>query len=186
MGLPVSSDSKESFCNAGDLGLISGLGRSPSEGNGNPLQYSCLENPTERGAWQATVHGVPKSRTQQKQFRTCTDLWLWWKGHHVTSETRSEKVTQHLFGIPTLGTQSACKNEAQSATWPHHSQVLWMRFQLTGNIDDQACERWTFSSQPFCHLQTRRPQSMWTEKSHHHCARSEFLNSEFHRIFEHN
>ena len=43
---------------AGDLGLISGLGRSPAEGNGNPLQYSCLENPRDRGAWWATVHGV--------------------------------------------------------------------------------------------------------------------------------
>ena len=46
--------------NAGDLGLIPGLGRSPGEGNGNPLQYSCLENPTDRGAWQATICGVEK------------------------------------------------------------------------------------------------------------------------------
>ena len=58
------SKSKESTCNAGDLGSISGLGRSPGEGNGNPLQYSCVENPMDRGAWRATVHGVPKSRTQ--------------------------------------------------------------------------------------------------------------------------
>ena len=54
---------KESTCNAGDLGLISGSGRAPGEGNGNPLQYSCLENPMSRGAWQATVHGVTKSWT---------------------------------------------------------------------------------------------------------------------------
>ena len=46
--------------NAGDTGSISGLGRSPGEGNGNPLQYFCLENPTDRGAWWATVHGVVK------------------------------------------------------------------------------------------------------------------------------
>ena len=46
--------------NAGDMGLIPGLGRSPGEGNGNPFQYSCLENPTDRGAWWATVHGVAK------------------------------------------------------------------------------------------------------------------------------
>ena len=64
MGLAGSSGSKESACNAEDLGLISGLGRSPGEENGNPLQYSCLENPMDRGAWRATVHGVPKSRTQ--------------------------------------------------------------------------------------------------------------------------
>ena len=46
-----------------DVGLIPGLGRSPGGGHGNPLQYSCLENPMDRGAWQATVHGVTKSRT---------------------------------------------------------------------------------------------------------------------------
>ena len=51
---------KESACNAGDLGLIPGLGRSPGEGNGNPLQYSCLENPMDRGTWQATVHVVTR------------------------------------------------------------------------------------------------------------------------------
>ena len=56
------SDCKESGCNAGDLVLIPGLGRSPGEGNGYPLQQSCLENSMGRGAWQATVHGVTKSR----------------------------------------------------------------------------------------------------------------------------
>jgi len=58
-----SSDSKESACNAGDLGLIPGLGRSPEQGNGNSLQYFCLENPMDRGAWQSTVHRVTKSQT---------------------------------------------------------------------------------------------------------------------------
>ena len=57
-GLPYSSDGKESACNAGDLGSIPGSGRSPVEGNGNPLRYSCLENPMGRGGWQATAHGV--------------------------------------------------------------------------------------------------------------------------------
>ena len=52
---------KVSACNAGDLGSIPGLGRSPGEGNGNPLQYSCLENPMDRGASWATVHGVAES-----------------------------------------------------------------------------------------------------------------------------
>ena len=60
-GFPGSSDSKESTCNAGDLGSISGLGRSPGEGNGYLLQYCCLENHMDKGAWQATVHGVAKS-----------------------------------------------------------------------------------------------------------------------------
>ena len=57
---PGGWDGKESACNAGDLGLMPGSGRSPGEGNGNPLQYFCLENSTVRGAWQATVHGLAR------------------------------------------------------------------------------------------------------------------------------
>ena len=56
--LPWWLSDKESACNAGDVGSVPGLGRSPGEGNGNLLQYSCLENCMDRGAWQATVHGV--------------------------------------------------------------------------------------------------------------------------------
>ena len=63
-GFPSGSDSKESSCNAGDLGLILGLGRSPEEGNGNPLQNSCLENSMDREAWWATVHGFAKKWTR--------------------------------------------------------------------------------------------------------------------------
>ena len=62
LGFPGDSDGKESACDAGDLGLISGLGQSPGEGNGNPLQYSRLENSKNRVAWQATVQGVKKSQ----------------------------------------------------------------------------------------------------------------------------
>ena len=61
--LPGGSDGKGSACNAGDPGSTPGLGRSSREGNGNPLQYSCWENPMDRGAWQATVHGITKSQT---------------------------------------------------------------------------------------------------------------------------
>ena len=60
MDFSCRSVAKESACNAGDLGLIPGLGRCPGEGNGNPLQYSCLGNPVDRDAWQATIHRVPK------------------------------------------------------------------------------------------------------------------------------
>ena len=60
MGFPGGSDGKESACNGGDPSSIPGLGRSPGGGHGNPLQYSCLENPMDRGAWQAVVHGVAK------------------------------------------------------------------------------------------------------------------------------
>ena len=59
---------KVSVYNAGHLGSSPGLGRSPKEGNGNPLQYYCLENPMDRRAWKATVYGVAKSRTQLSDF----------------------------------------------------------------------------------------------------------------------
>ena len=62
--MPCSSVGNESACSAGDSGSIPGLGRSPGEGNGNPLQYPCLENLMDRGAWWATVHGVSKSRAR--------------------------------------------------------------------------------------------------------------------------
>ena len=67
-GFPGGSDSKASVRNAGDPGLIAGSGRSPGEGNGNPLQYSYLENSTDGGAWWATVHGAAKSRTRLSDF----------------------------------------------------------------------------------------------------------------------
>ena len=63
MDFPGGSDGKVSAYNVGDLGLITESGRSPQEGNGTPLQYSCLENPMDEGAWLATVHGVEKSWT---------------------------------------------------------------------------------------------------------------------------
>ena len=63
LGFPCGSDGKEYTCNVGDLGSVPRSGRSPGEGNGNPLQYSCLENSMDRGAWQATVHWVAKYQT---------------------------------------------------------------------------------------------------------------------------
>ena len=65
---PGGSDGKASAYNAGDLGSIPGSGRTPGEGNGNPLQYYFLENPMDRGAWQVIVHGVAKSQTQLNNF----------------------------------------------------------------------------------------------------------------------
>ena len=63
MDFPRGSDGKESACNAGDLGSVPGSGRSPEEGNGYPLQYSCPENSKDRGVWRAIVNGVVKSWT---------------------------------------------------------------------------------------------------------------------------
>ena len=73
MDFPGGSDGKASAYNVGYLGSVPGLRRSPGEGNGNPLQYSCLENPMDGEASQATVHGVAKSRTQLSDFTSlCT------------------------------------------------------------------------------------------------------------------
>ena len=68
MGFPGGSEVKASASNAGDPGSIPGSGRSPGEGNGNPLQYSCLENPMDRRAWLARVHRIAKSRTRLSDF----------------------------------------------------------------------------------------------------------------------
>ena len=67
-GFPGDSEVNASASNVGDWGLISGSGRSPGEGNGNPLQYSCLENPMDGGTWWDTVHRVAKSRTRLSNF----------------------------------------------------------------------------------------------------------------------
>ena len=73
MGFPGGSDGKASACNAEDPGSIPGSGRSPAEGNGNPLQYSCLENSMDGGAWWATVHGITKSQTRLSNFTYLKD-----------------------------------------------------------------------------------------------------------------
>ena len=67
IGLSRWLSGKESACQAGDTGSIPGSGRCPGEGNGNPLQYICWENPMDRGAWQATVHGVTKETVTKQQ-----------------------------------------------------------------------------------------------------------------------
>ena len=71
LGFPGGSDGNESACNVGDLGSFPGLGRSPGEGNGYPHQYSGLENPMDRGAWQATVHGGRKESDTTEWLSLC-------------------------------------------------------------------------------------------------------------------
>ena len=86
MDFPGGSDGKASAYNAGDLGSVPGLGRSPGKGNGNLLQYSCLEKPIDGGAWQATVHGVTKSQPRLSDFtftfissvHSCSIHSFWW------------------------------------------------------------------------------------------------------------
>ena len=76
MGFPAGSEFKASTCNEGDLGLIPGSGRSPGEGNDNALQYSCLENPMNGGAWWATVHGVSMSQTWLNNFTAQNNQYI--------------------------------------------------------------------------------------------------------------
>ena len=89
-GFLCSSVSKESACSAGDPGSIPGLGRFPGEGNGNPLQYPCLENLMDRGAWWAAVHGIAKSQAQ------LSDEHLLTIGIHISSpSSASLPITPH-------------------------------------------------------------------------------------------
>ena len=86
MGFPASSDDKETACSAGDLGSIPGSGRSIGEGNGYPLQYSCLENSMDRGACRAIVHGVTESDTIEQITLSYTQSAVK-KSTHVSFET---------------------------------------------------------------------------------------------------
>ena len=94
------SEVKASACNAGDLGSIPGSGRSPGEGNANPLQYSCLENPMDRGAWQATIHGVEvRGKLGPSQARAL------WEGEPVTEAAEpvpgaAEGISRGTYFLP--------------------------------------------------------------------------------------
>ena len=109
-GFPGGSEGKESACKAGDLGSIPGLGIFPGEENGNPLQYSCLENPMDRGVWRATVCGIKKSQTLLSDSHTHT--------YTHTQETKNHHHYQdgghfhHLQKIPhdSLLSPSAAKS----------------------------------------------------------------------------
>ena len=91
LGFPGGSEVKASACNMGDPGSIPGSGRSTSEGNGNPLQYSCLENPMHREAWWATVHGVTKSWTRLNDFTYLLKHLKGWDSRLVTFSLRRQK-----------------------------------------------------------------------------------------------
>ena len=93
-GFSGGSCGKEYFCNAGEQGSIPGLGRSPGEGNGYSLQYSCLGNPMVRGAWQAIVHGVAKNRT--------------WLSMHVYSLQMIWHISYLGFPCGSAGKESSC------------------------------------------------------------------------------
>ena len=110
---PGGSEVKASAGNAGDPGSIPGLERSPGEGNGNPLQYSCLENPMEGEAWWATVHGVANSQTRLSEF---TSLHFTSTCQHAleTQWLRVFSLTAARFKIPDALTQEANYSSAKS------------------------------------------------------------------------
>ena len=108
-GFPGGSDSKESACNAGDPGLISGLGQSPGEGNGSFLQYSCLEYPMDRRAWWATVHGVTWSGHDW-----VTNILSWVSGSTMVAISKDwwvgQMKAQLLLLLSSLRVQSSCSH----------------------------------------------------------------------------
>ena len=100
---------KASACNAGDLGSIPGLGRSPGEGNGNPLQYSCMEKPMDRGAWWATVHGVAKCRTRNTYFAVF--------GHWENKDEKSLLLSPWILCL-----RSPCNRRCVNVSFLHTSE----------------------------------------------------------------
>ena len=95
-GFPGASAGKESACSAGDPGSISGLGRSPGEGNGNPLQYSCLENRMDRGAWSDTIHGVAESDMTENAFTFISQPSTTEPGTHIYPYHTSKGILESL------------------------------------------------------------------------------------------
>ena len=107
LGFPGVSNGKEAACSVGDLDSIPGLGRSPGEGNGYPLQYSCLENLMDRGAWPATIHWVTESDTTERLTLTLLSL------QHILSPEKSWKVPPKSYAQASLR-----KFEMQGQTTP--------------------------------------------------------------------
>ena len=115
--VPGGSDGKASAYNAGDPGSIPGSGRSPGEGNGNPLQYSCLENPMDGGAWWATVHGVAESWTRLSDFTSS----LWEQNNTVLSIRRHFVSMYQIIEITQKNTKCTISYDF---AW-YNSKNLW-------------------------------------------------------------
>ena len=117
MGLPRWLSGKESFCDAGDSGSIPGSGPSLGEGTRYPLQYFCLENPMDRGAWQATVHGVTKSWTRLSNWTTTATVPVWLCGDKKTPLLSVEEELMDAWCL--------LKNEEQCGLRPY--LFLWLK-----------------------------------------------------------
>ena len=99
MGFPGGSDGKESACNAGDPGSIPGSERSPEEGNGNPLQYSCLENSMDRGAWAYSSWGCKESDTTEQLTLSYLILWLCRSDKSQLTRSNSSQIVAYCLMI---------------------------------------------------------------------------------------
>ena len=127
--MPGGSEGKASACNAGDLGSIPGSESFPGGGNGNPLQYSCLQNPMDRGAWRATVHGVAESRTRLSDFTHSLTLRPWsglfrWDSTSIATNEQCHQRLLHLqvcnILAPTLAIAiTVIAEPAPSCSFPH-------------------------------------------------------------------
>ena len=124
---PSGSDGKASAYNSGDLGSIPGLGRSPGERNGNPFQYSCLENPMDRETWQATVHGVAKSRKRLSDIYlltySCTMVGhSGMKSENESRSVMSDSLQSHglVHGILGQNTGVGTVPFSRGSSWPRN------------------------------------------------------------------
>ena len=133
-GIPCGSDGKPSACSVGDLDLIPELGRSPREGNGYPLQYSCLENPMDRGDWWATVHGVKELDTTERltlslytfihgDLGPCT-IWVV-KVPWAPLYPAHVHCTSYLCSVSYHGALALC--QAVLSAWDIHTSVPWLK-----------------------------------------------------------
>ena len=129
--IPQWLSSKESACNARDMGLIPGWRRSPGEGHGNPLQYSCLQNPMDGGAWQATVHRVTKSWT-----------WLTWLS---TVKCVLDSANQSAC---------LCNSESSTNTALLLTDLPWLLFQIQTFSISKAFYNLIHTSNTFCFYST--------------------------------
>ena len=124
MGFPGSLVIKNPPANARDMGLIPGWGRSPREGNGNPLQYSCLGNPRDRGAWWATVHGVTKESDRTERVnnnKASFDRWGNQGTERWSHSWKASEVAHGGAGVTATWLQSPCP-EGLYTSWP----VSWL------------------------------------------------------------
>ena len=166
LDFPGGSDSKASAYNAGDPGLIPGLGRSPGDGNGNPLQYYCLENPMDRGAWQATVHGVSKSWTQLCNF-TFTSLTPWKesydqprqhiKSRDITLPKKVRLVKVMVFPVVMYGCESWTVKKAEHRRIDAFELWCWrslLSFKEIQTVHPKGDQSWVFTGRTDVEVET--------------------------------